>query len=321
MSHRWAFFYYVRLTFYVKNIQQYVLTLSLVPNMGLNHNGERMGFSTEEALKYPTIPQNNIIYVLFRGLVLTPESIRPLNAFLEKKKFDKYDESHFDNIRVNLKETYEKTWFIKMDTDIVIEIIDKLYDYYAKYKDSLLDNIDKISTEAFELDYKLASINASRKAEEYLIEMLQMKHVLGHWVEDDEFYDNQRQRLEWLILDYFWDFERESKYLNDLEEECRGNSIKIDQLLQKIDWNDNLSELSSLKAEIEDLKYQNVMIKKIKIPVAKQCISGLKDEICRLAKWSEIVLSNELLSKLGKYPEFSELLIENDKKISPIELE
>lgn len=43
--------------------------------MGLRYNKENMEFDTENLEQYPAIPQNNIIYMLFRGIVFTPESI------------------------------------------------------------------------------------------------------------------------------------------------------------------------------------------------------------------------------------------------------
>lgn len=323
--------------------------------MGLNHNGGRMEFNIDDELQYPTIPQNNVIYILFKGPLIPPDSIWFLNTFLEKKKFNKYDNSRFEveNIRVNLNETYKKTQFIWMDTDIIIEIIDKLYDYYIEYKNSLLDDLDKIdktSTELFENDidkayrecieseYRQAFIMASRKAEEYLIEMLKMKYTLDSWIKNDEFYlDKLRFRLEWLILDCFWDFEREKKYLNDLEEwyktainefmldyfwdfECKFQNLekeyetKINELLQNCETNSNLS-----KEEIELKMLNNFWIKQRR-DVARQCIWRLKNEIYRLVRWFDVILSKDLLSKLWKYQEFSELLLENDNKILNIEV-
>lgn len=279
------------------------------------YNEEKILIDTEESLKYPTIPQNNIIFMLFKGLVLTPESIWPLNTFLEKKKFNKDDVHYFDNIRENLKETYEKSWFIWMDTNIIIDIIDKLYDYYTKYKNLLLKDIDELKegADSFDLDYRLASIQASRTAEEYLIQMLQMKNILGLWIENEEFcLDEYRLRLERLILDYFWDFERESKYLADLEKEYKDNSIKIDTLQHDVESNSN-----ALRGDLEVQKLDNYLIK-LKRDVAKNCVWKIKDEIYRLVRWSETILSKDLLSKLGKYQTFSELLVENDRKVSEI---
>lgn len=297
--------------------------------MELTHNKENVEFNAEKSVEYPVFPQNHIIYMLFGGLVFTPESIWPLNTFLEKREFNGDDAHNFENIRFNLKETYKKAWFMRNDENIVIEIIDKLYDYFTKYKNILLNNIDKLknSTERIDEEYRLAYRKATQLYEEYLIEMLQLKYM-GLWAEDDKFYlDKYRLKLEWLILDYFWDFERQSQYLKDLEQEYEDNLIKIDELLKSIntlkaDWNDNFdANLNALNEEVENLKYQNIIIKKTKIVLAKQSLNSFKNEIYRLSEWSWIILSQELCSKLWNYPEFSELLIENDKKISAIEAE
>ena len=323
--------------------------------MWLNYDVMKMKFNTIDEPKFPTIPKNSVIYVLFKGPLIPNDSIWFLNTFLEKKKFNKYDHSRFEveNIRVNLNETYKKTQFIWMDTGIIIEIIDKLYDYYTEYKNLLLDDIDKIdktSTELFEVDldksdrecieseYRLASIMAARKVEEYLIWMLQMKYSLRSWVEDDELYlDKFRLKSERLILDYFWDFEREKKYLNDLEVEYKTAinefmleyvwdfefksqnlekeyEAKINKLLKNCETNSNIS-----KEEIEIKMLINFWIKQRR-DVARSSVWGLKDEIYRLVRWFDVILSKDLLSKLWRYQEFSELLLENDNKISPFEV-
>lgn len=292
--------------------------------MELTHNKENMEFDAENSVEYPVLPQNHIIYMLFGGIVITPESIWPLNNFLGKRKFNKDDAHNFENIRCNLKETYKKAWFMKNDESVIIEIIDKLYDYFTKYKNILLNNIDELknSTERIDEEYRLAYRKATQLYEKYLIEILQLKYM-GLWAEDDKFYlDKYRLKLEWLILDYFWDFERQSKYLKNLEQEYEDNLVKIDELLQIINTNDNFDAiLNALNEEVEYLKYQNIIIKKTKIALAKQSLNSFKNEIYRLSEWSWIILSQELCSQLWNYPEFSELVIENDKKISAIEAE
>jgi len=68
---------------------------------------------------------------------------------------------------------------MRNDENIVIEIIDKLYDYFTKYKNILLNNIDKLknSTERIDEEYRLAYRKATQLYEEYLIEMLQLKYI------------------------------------------------------------------------------------------------------------------------------------------------
>ena len=117
--------------------------------MELNHNDREFKFdgNTHSEFRYPTTPKDNsVIYMLLKDPLIPYDSIWFLNTFLAKKKFDKYDNSRFDiqHIWEKLRETYTNTQFIWMETDIILEIIDKLYDYYTEYKKSILDDIDAL---------------------------------------------------------------------------------------------------------------------------------------------------------------------------------
>ena len=299
-----------------------LLTL-IAQNMGLD-NKEWIVSNTSEPEKYPKILQNNIIYMLFKGIVIEPGTIWPLYTFLEKKKFSKEDSHEFENLRENLKGTYEETRFIWMDTNIIIKIIDKLYEYYTEYKKLRLNDINELknSTEYNDPELIWVYIQGTRKSEEYLIEMLQMKHVLVSWVEDNKIIKidvglqlNIQSRAEKLMLDYFWSFERQSKYLDELEKEYHDNLVKNDELFREKEKK-SYTNLETLEKEVEHLKRDRYMIKEIKIDMAKIWLKRHKDEIYRLVEKFGIRLSGDLCSKLWKYPEFSDLLVENDRRIS-----
>ena len=78
------------------------------------------------------------------------------------------------------------------------------------------------------------------------------------------------------------------------------------------------TNLETLENEMESLKRDRYGII-TKMSVAKLWIRDYKEEIYRLIEKFGIILSEDLCSKLGKYPEFSELLIENNRRLSTTE--
>jgi hypothetical protein len=119
--------------------------------------------------------------------------------------------------------------------------------------------------------------------------------------------------VEKLILDYFWSFESQKKYFDELEKEYHDNLVKNDELFRKKEKK-SYTNLETLEKEIESLKRDRYEII-TKMDVAKLWIRDYKEKIYRLIEKFRIILSEDLCSKLWKYPEFSDLLIENDSRI------
>jgi len=321
---------------------------------GYNSNIKE-GNNDEENLtnqKGYSLKSNDIFWIL-KQTELTPELLWALKTYLKNLKFDRWEENKLELIRHSLKEVNMKNWFQRKDICSIIWMIDKLENYYTEYKKLQFEFIDKLknSTELIDITNRLASIYASRKAEEYLIEMLRIKHDLGSWIGADGLYRlsdctnikarnknleslkeeykdktikidvgqqlNMQSRVEKLILDYFWSFEHQSKYLDELEKEYHDNLVKNDELFRKKEKK-SYTNLETLEKEMESLKRDRYGII-TKMDVAKMWIRDYKNEIYRLVEKFGIILNGDLCSKLRNYPEFSDLLIENNRRLSTTE--
>lgn len=333
-----------------------ILNLFVVQNMEWTHNIEEWYACDKErntqTLNLEWLSKNSDVYGILKHQGFTSELIWPIKTFLARKEFSVGYENMVENIRCKLRESYIKVWFLSKDTNDIIEIIDKLYDYLSEHKKSNKEKIDKLKnrTELIDMQYRSGYIQQSRDIEEYLIEMLQMKHNLGSWIGTDGFklldcssikVENKKlgslkeenkdkpikidvghqlniqSRQENLILNYFWSFESQSKYLDELEKEYHDNLVKNDELFRKKEKK-SYTNLETLEKEMESLKRDRYGII-TKMSVAKLWIRDYKEEIYRLIEKFGIILSEDLCSKLGKYPEFSELLIENNRILSTTE--